>query len=263
MVRVVVAAVLVLAAAGCKQPPPTRASVGHSCSMEDTWTCLGSAEALVCVDGKYELMPCRERCTTGRMGEGIPDTCTNQTYLPGEYCPAHMAPNDGVKHDCSVDRKSQLRCVGKHWQLEKPCPGKHGCRRVTVPVSRSGTRAELKCDEWVTEVGAACAKEDQFACAPDFKRSLRCVKGSWQQDQVCRGKDGCKETGDKVRCDETLAAVGDACIDDGDQACSVERDARLVCKGKKMVREKKCQAGCVVVTGKVRAGREGPSFECN
>jgi hypothetical protein len=193
----------------------------------------------------------------------MPDVCTNWTHLPGEYCPEHMAPDDAVKHDCSVDRKSQLRCVGKHWQLEKACPGKHGCRRVSIPVGRRGFRPELQCDQSVTEVGAACAKEDQYACAPDFKRSLRCVKGSWRQDQVCRGREGCKETGDKVRCDDTLAAVGDACVQDGDQACSVERDARLVCKGQKMVLETKCRTGCVVVTGKVRAGREGPSFECN
>lgn len=85
---------------------------------------------------------------------------------------------------------------------------------------------------------------------------------SWRQDQVCRGKDGCKETGGKVRCDDTLAALGDTCGQDGDQACSVERDALLVCKDNAMVLDKKCRTECAVVTGKVRAGREGPSFEC-
>ena len=122
---------------------------------------------------------------------------------------------------------------------------------------------ELKCDQSVTEAGAACAKENQYACSSDFKHTLRCVSSKWQRDQVCRGKDGCKETGDKVRCDDTLAAVGDACAQDGDQACSVDLGARLVCKGNRVVIDKKCRAGCVVVTGKVRAGREGPSFECN
>jgi hypothetical protein len=109
---------------------------------------------------------------------------------------------------------------------------------------------------------AACATENQYACASDFKRTLRCTSGKWQQDQVCRGPDGCKEAGDRVHCDDTLAAVGDVCAQDGDQACSVDHDARLVCKTGKMVIDRKCAAGCLVVAGKVRAGREGPSFEC-
>jgi hypothetical protein len=237
---------------------PTRASVGKPCTSEGQEVCLGPTEAIVCVDGKYETMPCRDApCSSGPQG----DLCEDRTHLAGEYCEVNAAQDDFWKHGCSVDGRSQLRCVGKRWQLEKACPGKHGCRRVEVRTDR-GHESRLECDERVTDTGAACSKEGEHACGSDAKSTVRCSGGTWQDDQRCRGPRGCVERGDQVQCDDTLAEVGDRCGDDGDRACSTDRKARLECKGHKMAFDKQCKSECAVVTDKVQRGKPGPGFEC-
>jgi len=260
--RYAVALLIALAVTGCKRhtEKPVRPSIGAACTDEGKMHCTSPSEVLVCVDGKYESMPCRDsKCSGGSMG----DICANTTFLPGEYCTVNSAIDDFWKHDCSVDGKSQLQCVGKHWAFEKKCPGKYGCRRTDKRVGRrGGWRSILTCDETSTDEGAACETENQYACASDFATTVRCAGGKWQRDQICRGPAGCREVESKVRCDDTLAKVGDPCVEDGDQACSTDGKARLVCKANKMTLEKQCNSGCKVVTGKIRAGREGPAFEC-
>jgi hypothetical protein len=49
-----------------------------------------------------------------------------------------------------------------------------------------------------------------------------------------------------VKCDNTVASAGDACVRDGDAACSIDTKAVLECKGGKFVQTEKCPGRCKV-----------------
>jgi hypothetical protein len=61
------------------------------------------------------------------------------------------------------------------------------------------------------------------------KRALGCVAGR-AKVLDCRGPDGCRETDAAARCDNTLARTGDACDEEHDFACALDRKAALECR---------------------------------
>jgi hypothetical protein len=84
--------------------------------------------------------------------------------------------------------------------------------------------------------GAACRVPDQLVCA-GRDRALVCEPaaaggGTVWLEVPCKGARGCARKGDVDDCDDTLAAMGDACPRNPplDYACTAERTQALVCK---------------------------------
>jgi hypothetical protein len=89
-----------------------------------------------------------------------------------------------------------------------------------------------------TEIGAASCR--------DPGHMLTCRFFTWHLD-ACRGPDGCTRRGAaSARCDQRDAREGDACNDEGERPCSVERAELLRCEGSQMVAAQKCRGrrGC-------------------
>jgi hypothetical protein len=222
-----------LALAAC-----SKAKEGDACKTEGKLVCNGKDAALVCVDGKWLAQPCRGAAGCSGTGEAV--ECANNGYLPGEPC--SITEDD---HECSVDHKAQLKCDGKKWRTVDKCLGPKAC---------TTSASEVHCDDTLTEVGAECSNEGSFSCSVDGKELHQCKGSKVVLDSPCRGAGGCKANGDKMRCDTTIAAAGDACEDDEAQACSVDLKQLLACKGKKMVLGEKCKKACVVA---------GETVSCN
>ena len=98
-----------------------------------------------------------------------------------------------------------------------------------------------------------CTNADSYSCAVDKKSLLQCKSGKVVLDSQCRGAEGCRKVGDKMRCDTTLASIGDVCEVD-DEACSVDGKQLLKCKGLKMALGETCKKGCTV---------SGQDLHCN
>ncbi|HVY25861.1 MAG TPA: hypothetical protein VHB79_04890 [Polyangiaceae bacterium] len=86
------------------------------------------------------------------------------------------------------------------------------------------------------------------------KSALSCIGGAAKAIE-CRGPDGCVESGGAARCDNTLARTGDACDEEHDFACALDRKAAL-----------ECQAGVFRVvtsyTGIAGCELKGDEIEC-
>ena len=61
------------------------------------------------------------------------------------------------------------------------------------------------------------------------KRALICSQGV-EEPIECRGPLGCVQEGVSVSCDNTLARTGDACDEEHDFACALDRKAALECQ---------------------------------
>src|SRR5450755_279443 len=140
--------VVVLSVASCKKP-----KAGDTCKTEAKQICADKSNSVICVDSKWEALPCRGMmgCTTTA---GDVD-CDNDGYNAGEFC--DPASDD---YECSVDKKAMLKCTGKHWKLNDKCLGQNGC---------VSSAKEVKCDNSVSELGAPCEHEDTYACTTDGK----------------------------------------------------------------------------------------------
>lgn len=229
--------VVVMALSACKKP-----KAGDPCKTDGKQICIDKASSVVCVDGKWESLPCRG--VTGCMTTAGDVSCSNESYNEGEPC-----DDTTDKFDCTPDKKAMVKCDGSHWKLNDKCLGPLGC------VSNA---SEVNCDDSFSEVGAICYPEGDPACSVDGKQMLKCKDGKMESFLECRGVHACRklhvDDKDKIDCDDSLAKVGDPCVDEDDPACSVDKKAMLKCKGKKMVEAKKCKGGCTVMPD---------SIECN
>ncbi len=226
---VFVALVVVLAA--CGKPKP-----GGTCKTESEVKCVDDKNAVVCTDGKWEALPCRG--LNGCMSMmGSPGTCTNSGFKEGEPC-----PNDEGNPECSDDKKAMLKCVNKHWKKQEDCNGQHGCVSNAMGAN---------CDMGTAAAGSSCtqANEGNVACAPDAKSELVCKGGKMGTLSLCKGMHGCRQQGDKIDCDNSLADVGDDCEGE-DAACSMDKKAMLACKGGKFVKTKACS--CAVFVDEIK-----------
>lgn len=216
----------------------TKPKEGDACKPEGKQVCTGKDSSLVCVDAKWVVLPCRG--AAGCSGTGDAVECANNGYLSGEPC--SISEDD---HECSVDHKSQLKCDGKKWKTVDKCLGPKAC---------TTSASEVHCDDTLTELGNDCSNEGSYSCSVDAKELHQCKSGRVVLDSSCRGAEGCKPKGDKMRCDTTIAQPGDTCEDDEAQACSVDMKQLLACKGKKMTLGEKCKKACVV---------SGETVSCN
>ncbi len=226
MRRAWVLVVFVLALGACKKP-----KAGEPCKTDGKQICADKASSIVCIDSKWEALPCRG--VTGCMTTAGDVSCSNEAYNDGEPC--DIASD---KFECTPDKKAMVKCEGKHWKMIDKCLGPAGC------VSSS---SEVSCDDSVSELAAPCVPEGDPACSVDGKQMLKCKDSKMAAHLNCRGVHACRKEGDKIDCDDSLALLGDPCVDDGDPACSVDKKSMLKCKTKKMVESKKCKGGCTVM----------------
>jgi hypothetical protein len=100
--------------------------------------------------------------------------------------------------------------------------------------------------------GDKCKTEGVGSC-PDPKHFLVC-RGGVQALDNCLGANGCAVVGTSVKCDQSIAAIGDACSVAGGAACSPDSKQFLKCDGTKIVLDADCKgpAGCSHVGTQVK-----------
>jgi hypothetical protein len=233
-----VTATLALATAlvGCKP------KVGGSCKIETKEVCVEDRKALACHDGKWEEMSCKG-----------PDGCSKAS---GEHaCDQSVAEDKDAcnladDYVCTGDKKGMLQCSKNRWTLVQSCLGDRACVME---------KKKVTCDNSIANLGDACREEEDYACSPDKKSALACRGGKFSQASLCKGPKGCRVTGNreqgfKVECDDSVAAVGDACEKEEHYSCSSDERAILKCRGKKFEVEEKCKLAkekCQIKGGQV------------
>jgi len=225
-VFVVIPLIPLLLAVACSKP-----AAGEACKKEGQRVCASESKALVCVDAKWEELPCRG--SGGCKSAGSDVSCENTSNLEGEPCDLG---DDG--YECTVDKKSVVQCKGKHWKVVGKCPGPNGC---------TSDKQKVKCDDSISDVGAPCAFDNTFACSSDKKLLLHCKSGTMVEDSKCRGPKGCDPTATTAKCDTTVAEPGDSCVTEDESACSVDSSHMLKCRSGRMSAVQSCKGGCKLV----------------
>jgi hypothetical protein len=138
-----------------------------------------------------------------------------------------------------TDERNALVCHSGVW-VPMECKGPLGCRKVG---------GEGDCDQTVAADGDVCNLADDVVCANDQKSMLECKGNKWTKTASCLGSNGCMLVGKTVKCDNSVAALGDACSHEEDYACSPDKKLELVCKGGKFGISATCRGpkGCAVV----------------
>jgi hypothetical protein len=135
---------------------------------------------------------------------------------------------------------TQLVCQGKVWR-PYPCRGPNGCAK-SEPAGAS-------CDMSNNQAGDACsrASSDKRLCSGDKKSLLTCTNGLITTTR-CQGPRGCSEQSGTAKCDESIAAVGSSCKEEGSAACSPDQKNYLLCKNGQRILEAPCrgQKGCFI-----------------
>jgi hypothetical protein len=212
-----------------KAPEP-----GQPCESQGEATCKDKTTFLECAGGKWEVVSCRgaDGCQT----QGNVVRCDESLAQDGEAC----GSREGDHYSCSTDKKGELKCDGGKWKLVAKCSGPKGCEAQGLMV---------KCDQSVATEGDPCeagTSGENFACTTDKKSELKCDGGKWKLVAGCKGPKGCEVQGLFVKCDNTMAAVGDPCSKDGDPACSVDGKSIVECRGGKFAVAQACPSACKV-----------------
>lgn len=158
------------------------------------------------------------------------------TPEPGATCKAEG------KAVCA-DAKQALACHDGKWEA-MACRGASGC-------AKSG--GETRCDQSAVESGDVCNVADDFVCASNKKAMLQCSKRKWTVVESCLGEHACTKEKNEVRCDNSIANADDACLEEGDFACSADKKAALSCKAGHFVSASPCKGrdGCQVVASEL------------
>ena len=221
--------VLAMTASGCK------AKLGGSCDVDGRAVCQDKAQALVCVDKKWETLACRgaKGCaeTDGR------SACDEDLARDGEVC-------NRSGDTCGDDKKSLLHCEKNHWKLTEVCGGPKGC-------AISGATAN--CDSTQAKEGDVCMRAETHACGVDKHTHLACRGGKFVAVSKCRGPKACRFVADKIDCDDSLGMLGDPCSASAGSgatsyACSTDERSLLKCKDGKLVTDEACKTKekCVI-----------------
>jgi hypothetical protein len=223
MHRGVLALTLALcAAAGCKPKE------GAECKIETKQACVDPKNALACHGGKWEKQLCKgpKGCVTTGSSDG---ECDQSTADKDDVC---NLPDD---HACAPDKKSMIRCVKYKFATVETCSGPNGCER---------TEKEARCDNSTAASGDPCTEPDDHACSPDSKTMLVCKSGKFDELLQCKGPKGCSLAGTAVRCDDSVAILGDACEATAGKdhyACAQDGRSMLKCIDRKFVQAEKCR----------------------
>lgn len=216
-----------LAFVGCKP------KVGGKCNIDGKEACKDKTTAFVCHDSKWEEMTCRgaKGCTT----VGSESDCDQTVAKLNDVC------NLADDYTCSDDKKASLECKSNKWTLDEACLGPKGC---------TSTAHKVDCDTSLSKEGDKCTRESNHACGLDKKSHLVCKGGKFTLVENCRGEKACREVGDKIDCDDSLANVGEPCDTADNHACAVDGKAVLKCNGSKWTADDACKGRKVCkVTG--------------
>jgi hypothetical protein len=225
--------VLVVAGAGaaCKKKP---AKAGDTCPNEWATACTDKSDALVCVSGKLEAVPCRGATGCMDTGDGG-NECSNDAHDVGEPC------KEEGNYGCSLDAKALLKCDAMRWTKAQDCKGANGC----APNAQGAT-----CDQRPDVSTCKSQDEGNGSCSADGKSLVLCRSGKMVVAATCKGPGGCRQQGDDIDCNQTIADVGDPCRE-GKYACATDKTTRLLCWHGKMISEKVCKS-CSVVKDEVQ-----------
>jgi hypothetical protein len=140
-------------------------------------------------------------------------------------------------------KQAALACLDGKWEPLK-CKGAKGC----VTAADGDT-----CDQTVTEEGDACSLENDNSCTSDKRSVVVCRGRKWTKSLTCAGPGGCERADKDVKCDNTVASLGDLCNIEKDLACSADKKATLVCRGGKFEVGTPCKGPklCVAQSGKI------------
>jgi len=146
-----------------------------------------------------------------------------------------------------------LFCSAGHFATMS-CGGPAGCQKLG--------KDDVACDNPVAKVGDGCNQENDAACTEDRAQSLVCKREKFVVVLPCKGPRGCRNLGDTVHCDDTVADPGDRCALAGNSACNTDRSAFMKCKNGKFEIASHCRGPkrCTV-TEKPDENRE--QFECD
>lgn len=139
-------------------------------------------------------------------------------------------------------KNAGLVCSGAKWEAIK-CKGPKGCAPA----------GDGECDQSVADEGDRCGLETDHACSADKKFVVACKNKKWTKVSACPGPAGCERVDKDVKCDNSVAAIGDACVVEKDYACTADKKSTVVCKGGKFEAGTPCKGpkGCAVTPGKV------------
>lgn len=148
------------------------------------------------------------------------------------------------KEHC-VDDKKALACHDGKWE-ELSCKGPEGCSKAS---------GDHICDQSVAEDKDVCNLNDDHVCTSDKKSMLKCSNNHWSVVQSCSGDRGCTMEKKRVTCDNSIAREGDACREEDDYACSIDKKTALACRKSVFVQTNQCKGpkGCKV-SGTKEAG---------
>jgi hypothetical protein len=206
---------------GCKKKP------GDTCKPEEM-ACLDPKAALICVNGAFAEMKCRGAAGCAASADAV--SCDNKFAEVGDGCNKETS-----ELACAGDKKGELRCKDNKLALASSCRGPKGCW---------WEGATLHCDTDVADLADPCEDDEDLACSTDGKALLKCKKDKYAVELSCKGPNGCKVDGTKVRCDDDVADVGDPCSGEGNYACTPDRKQLLACHAGKFKADQTCKKGC-------------------
>jgi hypothetical protein len=214
-------ALVLLTGTGCKPKE------GGDCKIETKQTCVDPKTALACHAGKWEKEACKGKkgCVT-QESEGECDQSTAET---NDVC------NLADDHACTADKKIMVRCSKYKFATVETCLGPSGCER---------SDKEARCDNSAATAGDPCTEENDHACSIDGKSMLLCKNLKFEERLSCKGQKGCVVNGSSVRCDDSIAALGDACEGSPGKdhyACAMDGKSMLKCVDSKFVQADKCR----------------------
>lgn len=210
-----------IAVGGC------RAEVGGRCEKGEA-RCVDAQRSLSCENGQFVEVPCRGARGCEKSEAGI--ACDVSLNRAGDRC---SRDEEGAAV-CQTPQV-MLACRSARYEVV-PCRGARGC------VVESGRAI---CDTSRGAPGDACREDGKKACALDGSAVLACTAGSLAPLFICRGPNQCASAPGKLECDMSVAVAGDSCDSrmEGHVACTLERDALLVCKQGRFVADEKCKPG--------------------
>jgi len=121
-----------------------------------------------------------------------------------------------------IGERTAAACIDHVWTQMK-CRGPSGCRF-------SGPE-DAQCDQSIATESETCLLPDDVTCSPEKDRMLRCLGHAWRSAQSCGGELGCTQTTKSVKCDNSIATLGDACLEEDDYACTFDKKHALRCGG--------------------------------
>jgi hypothetical protein len=183
----VVSVLFVLVLVQCKG---LKQKAGDKCVSNGRLECTDPSNAILCVNGTLQAMPCRGR--QGCQGFGTASNCDDELGQAGETC--QMNPG-GENYACSSDLNSELICQQNKWVVESTCKGPAHCK-ITGDV--------VHCDDDFADVGDPCkssASDANYSCTMDKKTRIVCTANKFVPYDFCHGPKGCHIEGNIVYCD--------------------------------------------------------------